>query len=917
MARKPTYEELEQRIRELEPAEALLKSSEARFRSMVEKSPLGIAIVNDQYQYTDANQEFINIAGYPKSEIIGANFFFLLSEESRKLAIDRYVRRQRGEAVPDRYEVSFIKKNGDRRVGEVQSTVFMDSDGKVNSLLQVYDITDRKLSENALKESEKKYRVLVENSGEAIFVAQDRQLKFINPAVEGLVGYPKDALISHDITEFIHPDDRPMVLERHLKRMKGERSPARYVFRIVTRRGEIRWVELNAVTIDWESRPASLNFMSDITERRQMEEFLRKSEEKFRFLAEKMGDIVWTMDMDLQTTYVSPSVFRLLGFTPEERKQQPLTEQVTPESLSHITVFFQRELDLARSADADPDRSVTIDVEYRHRDGSSVWMENTVKWIRDEQGALAGIYGLSRDITERRRAEAEVRLKSLVLDQITDHVVITDLSGSITYVNQAAGEFSGIPKDRLTDQPLSMLRGDGEEAAMRREIFKKTIREGQWRGEITKRRQSGVPSVLDFRTQVIRDVKGNPVALCGIGTDITEQKKMAEEQERLYGQLVQAQKMDSVGRLAGGVAHDFNNMLGVIIGHAELALRKIPPDHAAIHSIHEIQRSAHRAADLTRQLLAFARKQTISPKRMSLNETVESMSSMLRRLIGEDIHLTWRPGAGLWPVKMDPAQVDQIVINLCVNARDAIHERSDGTGNILIRTENVSLDLAFCKGHPESAAGDYVLLSVTDDGCGMAAEVREKLFEPFFTTKAPGRGTGLGLAMIYGIIRQNSGFINVTTRPGEGTTFDVFMPREKDENPPVYLEIKEKTPTGGNETVLVVEDEPAIQDMVRIMLENLGYRTLSAGSAAEALRLAETHGGRIDLLMTDVIMPECNGRDLAERLSSLYPGIKVLFMSGYTADVIANRGFLDENVHFIQKPFVMRELAASVQKALR
>jgi PAS domain S-box-containing protein len=795
MSQKPTYEELEKRIHELEPAEASLRASEARYRAIVEKSPMGIAIVNDQFQYTYANNEFINIAGYPKEEIIGANFFFLLAEESKQLSIERYTKRQRGESVPDRYEVSFIKKNGDRRIGEVQSNVFMDAEGRANSLLQVYDITERNLAEKALQESEKKYRILIENAGEAVFVAQDGWLKFVNPSTETIIGHSKETLTSKPFTEFIHPDDRKMVLDRHFKRMQGDDIPYRYAFRIKTESEETRWVELNSVLIEWEGRPATLIFLSDIHDRVQMEDALRKSEEKFRFLAEKMGDIIWTMDLNFKTTYVSPSIERLHGFTPEERKLQKLEDTITPESLITVMNVFQTEMEREKTGGFDPDRTIVLELEYYHKDGSTSWMESIIKGMRNASGELIGVYGLSRDITEKKHAEAE--------------------------------------------------------------------------------------------------------------------------KEKLQSMLNQAQKMESVGRLAGGVAHDFNNMLGVILGHTELVLKKADLNQPAQNSIKEIQRAAQRAADLTSQLLSFARKQTIFPKQLFLNETVSDMITMLRRLIGEGIHLIWMPGAHLWPVRMDPAQVDQILANLCVNARDAIHDKSGGVGNIAIKTENVSLDHAFCKGHPDFSPGDYVLLEVRDDGCGMDAEITEKLFEPFFTTKAVGKGTGLGLATIYGIVRQNNGIIKVFSQPEQGTTFDIYMPRDTDAAALPQEKIPQKKPAGGTETILVVEDEPAVLDMTRLMLENMGYRPLTAGSPSDAIHIAESHAGSIDLLMTDVIMPEMNGRDLAGRLSAKYPHLKVLFMSGYTADVINHRGVLDDNVHFIQKPFTMKELADGVRDALK
>ncbi len=413
-------------------------------------------------------------------------------------------------------------------------------------------------------------------------------------------------------------------------------------------------------------------------------------------------------------------------------------------------------------------------------------------------------------------------------------------------------------------------------------------------------------TVLFVRTVgIIQHRPGRKPKVFATIQDVTERK-------RLRAQLTQAQKMESVGRLAGGVAHDYNNMLNVIIGYAELALGKVKPGDPVQEDLEEIRAAGKRSVEITRQLLAFARKQTISPEVLDLNETVEGMLKMLRRLIGEDIDFSWCPGEGLWSVKADPSQIDQILANLCVNARDAI----SGVGRITIETDNVSFDEAYCRDHAGFVPGDFVLLAVSDDGRGMDEKTLDRVFEPFFTTKGMGRGTGLGLATVYGIVKQNEGFINVYSEPGKGTTVKVYLPRYAGpaaDRP--RTEAPEKTP-GGDETVLLVEDEPSILKLGRKMLEELGYRVLEASSPGRALDLAQEHAEEIHLLITDVVMPEMNGRDLAAKLQSLYPRIKVLFMSGYTANVIVHRGVLDDGVCFLQKPFSMEDISFKVREAL-
>ena len=393
-----------------------------------------------------------------------------------------------------------------------------------------------------------------------------------------------------------------------------------------------------------------------------------------------------------------------------------------------------------------------------------------------------------------------------------------------------------------------------------------------------------------------------------------EARKESERQrEALEVQLFQVQKLESVGRLAGGVAHDYNNMLSVIIGFAELGLEKVEANDPLYTNFEEILLAANRSKEITRQLLAFARQQTIAPKVLDLNATVESMLKMLRHLIGEDIDLAWRPKADLWPVKVDPTQIDQILANLCVNARDAIAD----VGKITIETDMATFDGAYCAQHAGFVPGDFVILAVSDDGSGIDKETLNNIFEPFFTTKGVGQGTGLGLATVYGIVRQNEGFINVYSEPDNGTTFKIYLRRHASQTGEALLPGTEKIPMGRGEIVLVVEDESLILKLAGRMLTALGYRSLLAKNPDEALKLAELHSDEISLLLTDVVMPAMNGRELADRLKAIRPNLRCLFMSGYTANVIAHRGILDEGVHFIQKPFSKDQLAIKIISVLQ
>ncbi len=506
--------------------------------------------------------------------------------------------------------------------------------------------------------------------------------------------------------------------------------------------------------------------------------------------------------------------------------------------------------------------------------------------------------------------QSEAKFRALV-DQAAEMLFLHDLNGKLIDVNQAAVKQTGYTKEELLTMNVvdidlhAVERKDSQRlwAAMKPDNAPETF-------ETIHIRKDGSTYPVEITVSNIFLLDG--IYTLALARDITDRKLAEEERRKLQDQILQSQKMESIGRLAGGVAHDFNNMLGVILGQAEIAMLQTKPHESVYERLQEIRKSAKRSADLTRQLLAFARKQTASPKVLNLNDTVSGMLKILRRLIGENIELRWVPGNDLWMVKMDPAQIDQILANLCINARDAI----SGTGKMTIETHNAVFNSAYKDDNMGFIPGEFVILSVSDDGCGMEKDALDKLFEPFFTTKEAGKGTGLGLATVYGIIKQNNGFINVYSEPGRGTTFKIYVPRHSDKGRSAHQKMQPAPVLHGSETVLLVEDEPMILRLGMAMLEHLGYRVLTASGPEEAIQTAEKHPEAIDLLITDVVMPGMDGRELSEKLTLRCPGIKCLYMSGYTADVIARHGVLDQGVHFIQKPFSIQKLATEVRKAI-
>jgi PAS domain S-box-containing protein len=556
-------------------------------------------------------------------------------------------------------------------------------------------------------------------------------------------------------------------------------------------------------------------------------------------------------------------------------------------------------------------------VEFRQktRDGNWKWILSLGMVVEfDTDGRPLRMLGTHTDITKRKYLEAELQKFFLLAESSSEFIGMCDLDMNPLYVNPAGRHMVGLPDlAAACGVKVQDYYFPDDQGFIRDEFFPRVLKDGQGDIEIRLRHfQTGKPIWMFYYLFALRDSNGHTIGWATVSRDITERKRADEEKKKLLAQLTQAQKMESVGRLAGGVAHDFNNMLSVILGYAKLAQEGIEPDEPLYSDLDEIRKAAERSSDLTRQLLAFARKQTVAPKVLDLNETVEGMIKMLLRLIGEDIDLVWRPASRKMFVFIDPSQVDQILANLCVNARDAI----GGVGKVIIETGAVTFDEDYCAHHAGFIPGEFVMLAVSDSGCGMDATTLDHLFEPFFTTKEFGKGTGLGLATVYGAVKQNNGFINVYSEPGHGTTIKIYLP--------LYLAkaalrpelIQDQVVAASGKVILLVEDEAVLLKMTARMLEGLGYTVIAALTPGEAIRLARESQERIDLLMTDVVMPEMNGRDLAGNIISLYPDIKRLFMSGYTANVIAHHGVLDQGVHFLQKPFSMQQLAAKVRDAL-
>ena len=655
----------------------------------------------------------------------------------------------------------------------------------------------------------------------------------------------------------------------------------------------------------------------DITQHKLAEEALRESEEKRRRLFETMMEGVFYQAADGSLIDANAAALQIFGLSRDEfLSRTSMHSEWDVISEDGMPLPGPKHPSMLALSTGKPVHDLVVGILNPQTEAYTWVSASAIPEFLEGESTPHQVVVTMHDLTERKQAEEELRASQHDFQQLFDsmasglavHEIILDEAGTpcdyrFIQVNPAFEALTGLKADTVVGRTVCEVLPEIEPSWIER--YGRVALTGEpaafeeYSGELGRHYR-----VVAYRPK--------PHHFAVIVDDITEQKESEEERVSLERQLQQVQKTESIGRLAGGVAHDFNNMLAVILGHSELALEQMDPSLPFFSDLQEIQKAATRSADLTKQLLAFAREQTVAPEILDLNETVMGMLRMLQRLIGEDVDLDWRPDTDLWPVKVDPSQIDHVLANLCVNARDAI----TGIGNVTIEAVNSVLDEAYCADHAETVPGEYVLISVSDNGCGMDKDTLAHIFEPFFTTKQMGRGTGLGLATVYGIVKQNNGFINAYSEPDMGTTIKVYLPRHVGSGAETHAAGTPEPAQRGNETILLAEDEPGVLTIATQMLEGQGYTVLVARTPGEAIRLAKEHTGEIHLLMTDVVMPEMNGQDLAKILMSIAPQAKRLFTSGYTANVIADHGVLDDGVHFIQKPFSRRALANKVREVL-
>jgi len=758
-------------------------------------------------------------------------------------------------------------------------------------------------AEDNLVKSEAFYRSIFENSLYGIAIAgRDGNFSQVNSAFCELLEYSKDEIIGKfNMEDITHPDHIEAsnvliskLLHREIENFSIEKQ-------YVTKSGKIKDVISFVSAIydeDGKYLSSSVSVL-DITERKKAYEALQLAE----FSIEHSGfETIW-FDRHGNIVRVNEAACRSLGYTREEFLTMSVKNMDTDCKSDEDWGVIWNEVKIRR-------HYVLFERYHRRKNGSVFPVEVVSSYF--EYSGREFIFSFAKDISERKAADealhkSEEQFRALTENSF-DTIMRFDSELKHVYVNPMVEKYSGIPRSAFIGKTHHEL-GFPEDLV---QLWDLALRRVFDTGEL-QRVEFHLPLGywIDWLCIPEFDSNGEVRAVVTSARDITERKKAEEERVELQTQLLHAQKMEAVGRLAGGVAHDFNNMLSVISGYGELAKEALSQNDPLMLYVSEILKAARRSTDLTRQLLAFSRRQVVEPRVLDINKLIKDSEKMLQRLVGEDINVQFIPTENIQPIRMDPSQVDQILANLTINARDAM----PNGGMVTIELNNVSFDKAYCESHITFQQGDYVMLSISDTGSGMSKELMEHVFEPFFTTKAEGKGTGLGLSTVYGIVKQNNGFINLYSEPGIGTTFKIYFPQYAGE----LVEITQKEEMdlqGGTETVLIVEDEKQILSLCSVFLNSYGYKVLTANHPGEAILLCEKHNEDIHLLVTDVVMPNMNGKELHERIIKLKPHIKVLYMSGYTEDVIFHRGIVANGISFIQKPFSMNEFIKKVKEVL-
>ena len=715
-----------------------------------------------------------------------------------------------------------------------------------------------------------------------------------NPHWLKMIGYTNKELYKINVKDVTHPEDYPYQrsYDKQLadKKIRSYRIDKRYL----RRDGSKFWADVSVTGI-YDSNDiltGMIGLVIDISKRKQMELNLIESEDRFRSLLDKLEHIpIQGYDKNRRVTYWNKASTEIYGYSQAEALGNQLEDLIIPTAMRPEVVNVTNNW----LTDNKPIPSSEVVLQNKMGEPVTVFSSHIIHTTSSGEKEL---FCVDIDLRMLNQTKGEIRKLVAAVEQSGETIVITDKKGIIEYVNPAFTTTSGYsPQEALGQNPRILNSGE-QDQSIYTEMWATITQGDAWQGRFINKKKDGSRFIEDVTISPIFDLSGDIINFVAAKRDITEQLQVQEKYQ-------QAQKMEAIGQLAGGVAHDFNNMLAIIIGQVEIAMLKIDHNDPVRKRLNEINVAAKRSADLTRQLLGFARKQNHNPEIINLNDTIATTLAMLKRLIGEQLELNWQPESIAPITKIDPGHFNQIITNIIINARDAI----TGSGTITVKTSRRTFDEEFCLDHPGSMPGEYVLIEVSDTGCGMEAEIIDKIFEPFFTTKDVGDGTGLGLSMVFGLIKQNNGYIVVDSIPNQGSTFSIYFPCPK----AVVTKHEETEPNElicGTETILVVEDELSLLDVTTSILTEAGYSIISAADPLTAIQLAKEQTTKIKLLLTDVVLPKMSGVELSEQIKKVKPQLKTLYVSGYPQDN------LNQQDHFLPKPFSATKLTQKVREVL-
>ena len=893
-------------VTERKRAESLLRASEERYRTLVETSHDLIWSVDAQGRYTFVNRAVRQLYGYEPEEMLGHPFTDFLSPEDQRRALQA-LESIAIEGHKFGFECEALRKDGRAVVHQANATAVRDVHGDLIGVRgTTTDITERVRAQEALQRSERHFRSLIENAADLIaIIGPDGTVRYVSPSHTRVLGYQPEEIVGRSAFDFVHPDDVALVLETFQHAVLETETTASAEFRF--RHLDGSWCHLEGVAKNALDNPVVAGIIvnsRDITARKRAEEALRLARDHLRTYIDQANDLIFMLNPRGKITSVNRAVSDTTGYSAEELLGAAPLEVLVPETRAIVAAALGRAVLGGR---IEP-----VEIEIVAKDGRRITLEVRGRTIW-EGDHVVEMFCIARDITERRRAEEERARLSAAVEQAGESVLITDVTGTILYVNPATERLTGYGRDELIGQNARLLRSDRRDVEAFQPLVAAATRGEVWSGYDIQRRKDGSLYEIEVTVSPIHDAAGRTINYVGIGRDVTRERQAEAE-------LRQAQKLEAIGRLAGGVAHDFNNQLTIIKGCAQFLLSGLPPDDQRYQDAHRINETVDRGARLVRQLLTFSRLGPVETQSVNLTDLITELAPMLRLLLGEQMLMRVHCAPDLWPVRVDRSQVEQVLMNLVGNARDAMAPSGEATSGQMVSIEvaNVELD-QWAHGLPKGVRpGHYVALVVSDNGPGMPVEVQAHVFEPFFTTKGFGKGTGLGLATVYGIVKQHGGYIACISELGRGTRFEIYFPRAdrapRPAEEPGQTALQDHAPIPQEWTVLVVEDDESVREVLVRALEESGYQAYGAAKSDDALAVAEHVNGQIDLLVTDIVMPGCNGYALARRLMQTRPDLRVLFVSGYYVDPL---DLLDApGARVLLKPFGLDELLQTVAEML-